>query len=188
MLSSKPIKTQIFEKNMDLHSFIEKSLKDENLEGKILAVTSKVVSLAEGRLVTKNSISKDDLVVKESDHYLGKIAYDCHLTIKEGLLIASAGIDESNSQEDHYILFPEDPFQSAKAIYEKLKLTRGLKEFGVILTDSHTTALRRGVVGAALAYYGFSGVKNKIGSKDLFGRELQMTSMNLADSIATAAT
>lgn len=188
MLSSKPIKTKIFEKAMNLNDFIDQSLGDEKLEGKILAVTSKVVSLAEKRLVSKEMISKDDLVVQESDHYLGKIAYDCHLTVKEGLLIASAGIDESNSQDEHFILFPQNPFQSARNIYEYLKEKRGLTNFGVILTDSHTTALRRGVVGAALAYYGFSGVKNKVGSKDLFGRELQMTSMNLADSIATAAT
>ena len=48
--------------------------------------------------------------------------------------------------------------------------------------------LRRGVLGAALAYYGFKGVESKIGTKDLFGRELKMTQINVADALAVSAT
>lgn len=186
MLSVKPIQTKIYHQNWLLRDFLLESLQGLDLEGQILAVTSKIVSVSEKRFVEKN-INKEELVRRESDHYIGKCAYDCHLTIKEGLLIPSAGIDESNSSEDLYILFPENPFESAKKIYRMLKQELRLEKFGVLLTDSHTTPLRRGVVGAALAYYGFWGVKNKVGSRDLFGRELKMTQVDIADALATSA-
>ena len=47
--------------------------------------------------------------------------------------------------------------------------------------------LRVGTVGVALSYSGFKGVKNLIGKKDLFGRPLKMTRMNLADALAVSA-
>ena len=58
---------------------------------------------------------------------------------------------------------------------------------GVIITDSHTTPLRRGVTGVALAYAGIRGVKNFVGQPDLFGRLLQMTHINVVDALATAS-
>ena len=40
----------------------------------------------------------------------------------------------------------------------------------------------------ALAHWGFSGLKNRIGHPDLFGRSMKMTTINIADALATAAT
>ena len=151
-------------------------------------MTSKIVSLSENRIVPKSKIDKKNLIQKEADHYLGEIGYGCHLTIKQNLLIPSAGVDESNTEKDFYILYPLNPFLSAQKIHRVIKQKLHLKEFGVLLTDSHTMPLRRGVLGAALAYYGFKGVENKIGTKDLFGKELKMTQINVADALAVAAT
>ena len=139
-------------------------------------------------MLSTTKIKKKTLIQKESDHYLGEIKYGCHLTIKQGLLIPSAGIDESNSEKSHYILYPKNPFLSAKKIYKILQKKFKLKQFGVLLTDSHTKPLRRGVLGTALAYHGFKGTKSKVGAKDLFGRKLKMTYINVADALATAAT
>ena len=188
MLQAKAISTDIYHLGDDFTAFLVKHLKGVLKEGKILAVTSKIVSLAENRIVLKSHIDKTKLIQKEADYYLGEIGYGCHLTIKQNLLIPSAGIDESNAEKDCYILYPLNPFRSAKRIYSLIKKTLHLKKFGVLLTDSHTMPLRRGVVGAALAYYGFKGVENKIGEKDLFGRELKMTQINIADALAVAAT
>ncbi|MBC87656.1 MAG: hypothetical protein CL677_10820 [Bdellovibrionaceae bacterium] len=188
MLSAKPIQTEVFKKGMDLESFLLSHLNGRELEGKILAVTSKLVSVSENRFVKKSEIEKEDLVKREADIYLGRCSYDCHLTIKESLLIPSSGIDESNSEGDEFILYPENPFISAKHICEKVKAAFSLKDLGVILTDSHTTPLRRGVSGVALAYYGFNGLQDKVGHKDLFDRPLMMTSINVADALAVAAT
>jgi F420-0:gamma-glutamyl ligase len=181
------IKTEIFKVNDSLLEFIIKNTNGLIKENNILAVTSKIVSLSENRLVS-SSLDKKTLVTKEADHYLGEIGYGCHLTIKEGLLIASAGIDESNSASGDFILFPEHPQKTCEILCNNIKKSLKLKNFGLIFTDSKTIPLRRGVVGACLSYAGFEGVKNMVGSKDLFGRSLKMTSINAADSVATAAT
>ena len=109
------------------------------------------------------------------------------LTIKHGLLIPSAGIDESNSENGDYILYPKDPFASARRLCQAIKEKLKLKNFGIILTDSHTHPLRRGVTGIALAYDGFFPWKNLIGEPDLYGRKMKMTSVNVVDSLAVAA-
>ncbi len=186
-LSVLPLKTEIFSGG-DLARFILDAIpKTEIREEMVLAVTSKIVSIAENRLVSKSSLSKAELVERESDLFLGEIGYGCFLTIKEGLLIPSAGIDESNSQSGDYILYPKDPYASTERLWKILREKWGLRKLGVILTDSHTTPLRRGVTGIALSYWGFQPIRKMVGTKDLFGRELMMTNMNLVDGMASAA-
>lgn len=172
----------------DLLSVIKESILNLK-ENSIIVVTSKVVSIWEGRCVKISAVkSKDDLIKQEADLYLDKEAskYDVMLTIKNNILIPTAGIDESNA-DDHYILWPENPFLSAKKIYDFIKKQYGLKAFGIIISDSHTTPLRTGIIGIGIAYYGFNPLRNYIGKKDIFGRELKMSQTNIADSLATAA-
>ncbi len=57
----------------------------------------------------------------------------------------------------------------------------------IVITDSHTIPLRRGVLGISLAHYGFVPLKDYRGKLDLFGRELKMTQTNIADGLAAAA-
>ena len=187
MLEIKALKTNVYRSGENFNDFLIKNLKGFLQEESILAVTSKVVSLSENRILEKSKVDKKELIKKEADHYLGEIGWGCHLTIKEGLMIPSAGVDESNTEGDYYILYPTNPFLSARRIHNILKEKLQLNKLGVLLTDSHTTPLRRGVVGCALAYYGFKGVKNRIGDKDLFGQELRMTQINIADALAVSA-
>lgn len=187
-LSISPIKTEVFHLGENLETFLEKNLQEITLQEKdIFAITSKVVSLAENRIISKSQVGKDELVKRESDAYLGEIGFGCHLTIKEGLLIPSAGIDESNAADDFYILYPQDPFASAERIWKFLKKKFNLNQLGVLLTDSHTTPLRRGVTGISLSHWGIQGVRNMIGQEDLFGRPLKMTQINTVDALSTAA-
>jgi dihydrofolate synthase / folylpolyglutamate synthase len=62
-----------------------------------------------------------------------------------------------------------------------------LKELGIIITDSHTQPLRRGVTGIGIAHWGFNAVQTRVGTRDLFGRELKMTFINALDALAVAA-
>lgn len=184
-----PIETRIFRHGEKLLDFVVDQVPQSSIEeSMILAVTSKIVSLAEMRLVEKASTTKELLIDQEADHNLGEVAYGCFLTIKQGLFIPSAGIDESNSEKDQYILYPEDPFLSAKQLWQGLRERWKLKNLGILLTDSHTTPLRRGVTGISLAHWGFVGLKDIIGAPDLFGRKMKMTTVNMADALATAAT
>ena len=153
----------------------------------LLAVTSKIVSLSENRTVPENSIDKATLVKREADEFVGEAAFGVLLTRKEGQLIASAGIDQSNSADGDFILYPKDPYMSAYALWIELRKAWNLKQLGLILTDSKTSILRQGVTGVCLAHWGFRGQKNIIGTEDIFGRKMTMTKINLADSLATAA-
>lgn len=183
-----PIKTRVFNAGENLGEFVAASVPRERVrERMVLAITSKVVSLAENRLVSRASASKAELVRRESERFYGEIGHGCYLTVKHGLLIASAGIDESNSAGGDFILYPEDPYRSARELWTQLRESWNVKELAVVLTDSRTLPLRRGVTGISLSYWGFRALRNLVGQPDLFGREMRMTQMNLADGVAAAA-
>ena len=90
----KAIKTRIFQENEDLFKFIFEYVKKLK-ENSILIVTSKIVALSEGRTVKyENEKQKIKFIKKESDLAIKtKIVW---LTIKDGMLLASAGIDDSS--------------------------------------------------------------------------------------------
>ncbi len=181
------LKTSLFKKTTSLMEFLKQHTSSLLKEKSILAITSKILSLAEGRVVSKSDTEKTQLIKQEADYDLGPVAYGCHLTIKHGHLLPSAGIDESNSSDGEYILYPENPFSLARQIRHDLKTAFSLKELGVIITDSRTLPLKAGVVGMALSYSGFVGVKNMVGQKDLFGSPLKMTRINVAEALASSA-
>jgi F420-0:gamma-glutamyl ligase len=186
-ISIQAIATAVFKRDEDLGAYLISHLKDLNLEGKVLAVTSKIVSLAEGRLVPQAEISKQDLVRREADRYLGVGGYGVDLTIKHGLLIPAAGIDESNSENGDFILYPENPYASAEAVWRTLRDAFGLKNFGVVLTDSHVLPLRLGVTGIGLSHWGFKATRSLVNKPDLFDRPLKFTYVDVIDSLAAMA-
>jgi F420-0:gamma-glutamyl ligase len=104
----------------------------------------------------------------------------------DNLLIPEAGVDESNAN-GHYILWPRDPQGTANAVRAYLSERFNCRHVGVIITDSKTTPLRWGVTGVALAHSGFLPLNDYIGQPDVFGRELRMTKVALADTLAAAA-
>lgn len=186
-ISVTPIKTKIFHRGDDIYTFLKESLSGENLEGRVIAITSKIISLAEKMTISKSEISKNKLVKAESDKYIGPGGFGAELTIKHGILIPSAGIDESNAEENGYILYPKNPYESAHKIWKFLREEFKLKNCAVILTDSHTMPLRRGVMGISLAHWGFKATRSLIGHPDIFGRELKFTHVDVVDSLASMA-
>lgn len=185
-LSIEPLRTAIFHQGENLVEFLFTHIRTHELEGSILAITSKLLSLDENRTAS-SKLSKKELIIRESDHYLGEMGYGCHLAIKHGLLVASAGVDVSNSETGDFLLYPEDPFDSAQKLRSELRKRLQLREFGILITDSHTTPLRHGVQGITLAFSGFFPVTNLVGEKDIFGRPLKMTKTNNADALSAAA-
>lgn len=157
-------------------------------ENSLLAVTSKVVSLCEGNVADPQKISKYDLIEKEADLFLPHSGnkYDVYMTIKNGKIIANAGVDESNTG-GFYVLWPKDPQASAVRIWNFLKEHYGLNNVGVIITDSATSPLKWGVTGISVAHCGFKAVESKVGESDLFGRKLRMTRVNVLNALAAAA-
>src|ERR1700676_1097976 len=92
-ISVNSIKTSVFHVGDDIFAFLKANLQKTDLEGKVLAITSKIVSLAEKRTVNKSEISKLDLVKREADIYIGPGGFGAELTVKHGILIPSSGID-----------------------------------------------------------------------------------------------
>jgi dihydrofolate synthase / folylpolyglutamate synthase len=183
-----PIKTdKITPEQKDLFAILDQFLP-EIKEGSVVAITSKIVAICEGRIVKLDEAKKESLVEKEADLYLpsSENKYGFNITIKNNIFIASAGVDESNGN-GYYILWPKDPQQSANKIREYLKNKFSLENIGVIITDSKTTPLRWGVTGVALAHSGFNALNNYINEPDIFGRPMHATKASIVDGLASAA-
>jgi F420-0:gamma-glutamyl ligase len=180
----KTIKTRIFCENENLLDFILKYVK-RIPENSVLVITSKIVALAEGRTVKyKNQSQKIKLIKEESDFAI-KTKFTW-LTIKDGMVMASAGIDESNAK-GKLILLPKNSFKTAEFLRKYLQKKFKIKKLGILITDSRIFPLRAGVVGVALGYSGFKGIRNYIGKKDIFDRIFKMSQTDVADSLATSA-
>jgi F420-0:gamma-glutamyl ligase len=122
-------------------------------------------------------------MVDEADEV---IASDCNLTIKDGVLIAYSGIDESNGN-GYYVLWPENVSELLGQIHEFLCKKFAMENLGIISVDSRLEPMRWGTVGISQGIFGFNPVKDCRGNLDIFGRPLQITTVNVADSIACTA-
>lgn len=188
----KAIKTRPFNTPQDdLFSLIKQSfLHIELKEKSIIVITSKIVSIWQGRCVKVDSIkNKDDLIKKEADFYLERDKVPngyVMLTIKNNILIPTAGIDESNAN-GYFILWPKNPFLAAKQIYTFIKENYHLNNFGIIISDSCCVPSRCGTLGISIAHDGFYPLKDYRGTKDIFKREMKISRSNIADALATAA-
>jgi coenzyme F420-0:L-glutamate ligase len=180
----KPIKTNIFKEGSNLVSFIKKHVPRLS-EDSVLVITSKIVALAERRTaVIKDAQTKEKLIRRESTHVV-QTKY-VWLTLKDGMLMPSAGIDESNAN-GKLILLPRNSFTAAQRIRRALRRIYGVKRLGILITDSRTLPLRAGVTGVALGYAGFQGLRDYRGKPDIFGRPFHFSRTNVADGLAAAA-
>ncbi len=182
------IKTHKVTPGESLEDILDQYITSLN-DGDIMAITSKIVSICQGRVVQKSSISKRDLIAQEADRvlYADHNPYDLYLTIKDNILIPSAGIDESNSN-GVYILYPKDVKNVAHKLWQFLRTKFSLKNLGIIITDSHTTPMRWGVTGIALGWCGFEPLYSYVNKPDIFGKPMRVTKINLLDALATSAT
>lgn len=194
----------------DLASLILAALKAQKLDlaaGDILVVAQKIVSKSEGRQLPLNTITpseeaiqlaketeKDprlvELILRESNTVLRKKPGVLIVRHRLGLVGAQAGIDQSNIEHDdgeHALLLPEDPDASARRIRESIFAKTGVRP-GVIVSDSMNRPWRLGTIGGAIGSAGIAVLDDRRGGHDIYGRELKVTMINRADSIATAAT
>ncbi|OGY58507.1 MAG: hypothetical protein A3C03_00135 [Candidatus Colwellbacteria bacterium RIFCSPHIGHO2_02_FULL_45_17] len=178
------VKTRVFRENEDLFAFITKHVR-RLPEKSVLVITSKIVALSEGRTHNDSSTKAKERLIKSESEWAMKTKYTW-ITIKDGTVMASAGIDASNAK-GKLILLPKDSYKSARDIRKRLQAHYRVKKFGVLITDSRLFPLRAGIVGVALGYAGFKGIRDYRGTKDIFGRTLTISRTDVADSLATAA-
>ncbi len=180
----KAIKTKVFKEKENLLVFIIKHLKKLE-EGSVLVITSKIVALSQGRTALITSISDREALIKKESDWALKTKYTW-LTLKDGMLLKSAGIDQSNGN-GKTILLPLNCYKVAKYLRRELKKKFEINNLGIIIVDSRAAFLKKGILGFAMAYAGFKGLKSFIGQVDIFGRRLKSSRLNVADSLAVAA-
>ncbi len=185
-----PIKTPIVKVHDDLFEII-KAAVPEIKENSVLVVTSKIVALCEGNVapvITGSRAEKQQIVRAEADAYIepSESKYDVMLAIKDQVLAVNAGVDMSNA-DNQYVKLPKESYKSAAGLWKAVKTHYGIKNVGILISDSKTIPLKWGTIGTALAHCGFKGVRNRIGEKDIFGYEMQMTQVNIAEALAVAA-
>jgi len=182
-----PIQTDVLRPPKDdLTRVLKQSLTNVQ-EKDIILITSKVVSIHQGDCVPAGEVEKEVLVMKEAEAHIPSEhpAYSSPLTIKHHALFFASGIDESNGN-GHYILLPKDPFAAAQNLWRFIRNCFGVHDVGVIITDSHSLPLRYGVMGVSIAFCGFQPVVSHKGKRDLFGREIRLSSTNIVDGLAAA--
>lgn len=184
-----PIHTRAFVPPKDDITEVVKSTARQLRDGDILLITSKIVAISEGRCVAKGTCEKDSLIMAECEASIGRERVPgkyAILTILHHTLIPSSGIDESNGN-GYYILWPKDPMQSAKNLWNIVREESGIKNIGVIVTDSHCVPMRYGVVGVSIGFYGFHPIVDLVGRPDIFGRPIKVSKQNIPDAITSGA-
>ena len=174
-------------------------------DGDVIVVAQKIVSKAEDRYraledVTPSeracelaeAVNKDprlvELILSESSEVVRYRTDVLIVAHRLGYVLANAGIDSSNlgRGEDTVLLLPENPDRWCRDFRAAVKKRFGV-DVGVIVNDSLGRAWRVGTVGTALGAAGLPAVLDLRGTDDLFGRQMQVTEVGLADEVAAAA-
>ena len=178
------IRTRLFTPNEKLSKFVIEHLPKLR-EGDVVVVTSKIVALAQGRIVSIRTPKEKERWIRRGSSKTVRTPW-CFLTRLNGEWCASAGVDESNA-DGKLILFPENVQREAQKLRLSLCRSFGIKKLGVILTDTRLIPMRKGAMGVAVAFSGIEPIRNYIGKLDLFGRQLKMTQTATVQPLAAAA-
>ena len=172
----------------DLAALIGDACVEPLLDGDILAVTSKVVSKAEGRMILA-----DDREQAITDETVRVVATRTHpggvtriVESRLGIVAAAAGVDGSNTPDGTVLLLPVDPDASAARLRAALESRFGVR-LGVIVTDTLGRAWREGQTDAAIGGSGVRLLDDLRGTLDTQGRRLDVTAPAVGDEIAAAA-
>ncbi|TFD73328.1 coenzyme F420-0:L-glutamate ligase [Cryobacterium fucosi] len=172
----------------DLAALIAGAAGSRLLDGDILAVTSKIVSKAEGRQVA--AADREQAITDETVRVVATRAYPGGVTRivenRQGLVMAAAGVDASNTPDGTVLLLPVDPDASARALCAALRERTGLR-LGVLITDTVGRPWREGQTDIAIGAAGVAVLDDLRGTTDASGRRLDVTVAAVADEIAGAA-
>jgi len=172
--------------------------------GDVLVVTQKVVSKAEGRMVTldeiepsalANQISEGhrrdprhtELILRESRRIVrmdrGNIISETH----HGFNCANAGIDASNIPGSNMVcLLPIDSDASARRIRQTVKNRTG-SLVAVIVSDTFGRPWRNAAANVAIGVAGMDPLLSYVGEEDAHGNMMYTTVIAVADELAATS-
>lgn len=174
--------------------------------GDFLVVAQKIVSKSEGRYVDLAGISPSPRAVElanitRKDPYLVEVILSQSVAVlrarphvlivetRSGLIMANAGVDQSNLDPAdagrRVLLLPENADASAERLRERIAERFG-PGIGVVISDSVGRPWRLGTVGLAIGAAGIASLWDRRGEPDLNGRALEVTEVGLADAVASA--
>jgi coenzyme F420-0:L-glutamate ligase/coenzyme F420-1:gamma-L-glutamate ligase len=152
-------------------------------DGDVVVVTSKVVSKAEGRVVTGD---REDWISRETARVVATRGATRIVRNRLGLTMAAAGVDASNVAAGSVVLLPEDPDASARALRAAFARRAGVN-VGVVVTDTAGRTWREGQTDIAIGAAGLIVAESFAGREDAHGNPLVVTAPAVADEIASAA-
>lgn len=151
--------------------------------GDILVVTSKIVSKAEGRVVA--AADREAAIDAETVRVVARRGPLRIVENRQGLVMAAAGVDASNTAKGTVLLLPEDPDRSAREIADGVRTRLGVS-VGVIVSDTFGRVWRNGLVDQAIGAAYIEPVEDLRGRQDTHGNPLAVTVTALADELASA--
>ncbi|GLW05364.1 coenzyme F420:L-glutamate ligase [Microtetraspora sp. NBRC 13810] len=153
-------------------------------DGDIVVVTSKIVSKAEGRVRT--AATRAEAVAEETARVVARRGDTVISQTRQGLVMAAAGVDASNTEPGTVLLLPEDSDVSARRIRAGLRERLGVS-VGVIVSDTFGRPWRTGLTDVAVGAAGVLPVDDLRGRTDPYGNPLAVTVTALIDEIAAGA-
>ncbi|MFE3385656.1 coenzyme F420-0:L-glutamate ligase [Streptomyces anulatus] len=153
------------------------------VDGDILLVTSKIVSKAEGRVL--RAADREAAIDAETVRVVARRGTLRIVENRQGLVLAAAGVDASNTPAGTVLLLPEDSDASARAIRDGLRDTLGV-EVGVVVTDTFGRPWRNGLTDVAIGAAGVRVLDDLRGGTDAYGNPLSATVVATADELAAA--
>jgi coenzyme F420-0:L-glutamate ligase / coenzyme F420-1:gamma-L-glutamate ligase len=152
-------------------------------DGDILVITSKVVSKSEGRVVRGD---RESAIDAETVRVVARRGQTRISETRHGLVLAAAGVDESNTEPGTLVLLPVDPDGSAQRLRKAISGRSGVR-LAVIITDTMGRPWRAGQTDTAIGAAGLLPLRDHRGEADTFGNVLEVTMAAVADEIAAAA-
>lgn len=153
------------------------------VDGDVLLVTSKIVSKAEGRIVQAED--REAAIDAETVRVVARRGALRIVENRQGLVMAAAGVDASNTPAGTVLLLPEDPDASARAVRDGVRDTLGV-EVGVVVTDTFGRPWRNGLTDVAIGAAGVRVLDDLRGGTDAYGNPLSATVVATADELAAA--
>lgn len=152
-------------------------------DGDILVVTSKIISKAEGRVV---SADREDAIAAETVRVVARRGPTTIAQTRHGLVLAAAGVDRSNTAPGTVVLLPRDPDRTARELRHAIAELAGVT-VGVLITDTMGRPWRNGQTDNAIGAAGLQPMRDHRGEPDSFGNVLEVTVAAVADEVAAAA-
>ncbi|MFD9793024.1 coenzyme F420-0:L-glutamate ligase [Streptomyces sp. NPDC059070] len=153
-------------------------------DGDVLVVTSKIVSKAEGRIVA--ATDREAAIDAETVRVVARRGTLRIVENRQGLVMAAAGVDASNTPAGTVLLLPEDPDASAEAVRAGIRAELGV-EVGVLISDTFGRPWRSGLTDVAIGAAGVRVLDDLRGGTDAYGNPLTATVVASADELTAAA-